>query len=73
VKKITVISRQVSPDLLPGISAGICQTALVDESRMIRNEVETHNRPENGHSAWDAVYNSLPPCDSKLVVYTGHP
>jgi hypothetical protein len=29
--------------LLLGVSAGVYQSALVDESRMIRTQVETHN------------------------------
>jgi hypothetical protein len=34
--KLTAISRQVSLDLLLGVSAGTCQRALVDVSEMIR-------------------------------------
>jgi hypothetical protein len=34
----TVILRQVSPDLLLGVSAGICLRALVDESGEIRTQ-----------------------------------
>jgi len=58
--KFTVISRQVSPDSLLGVSAGICQRALVDESGMIRTQMGTHNRSENGRSAWDALYDTTP-------------
>jgi hypothetical protein len=42
----TAISRQVYPASLPDASAGYCQRALVDESRMIRTQMETHNRSE---------------------------
>jgi hypothetical protein len=60
--KFTAISRQFSPDLLLGVSAGIFQTALVDESGMIRTHMQTHNRSENGRSAWDAL------CDNPVTV-----
>jgi hypothetical protein len=43
--KFTIISRQVSPALLPDVSAGYCQKALVDKSGMIRAQMRTHNRP----------------------------
>jgi hypothetical protein len=36
----------VSPDSLLGVSAGICQKALVRKSGMIRTQLGTHNRPE---------------------------
>jgi hypothetical protein len=36
--------RQVSPVLLLDISAGNCQTALTDESEIIRKQMRTHNR-----------------------------
>jgi hypothetical protein len=55
--KITAISSQVSLDLLLSISAGLCQRALLDESRMIRTQMETHNRSD-GHRAWDALYDT---------------
>jgi hypothetical protein len=48
--KFTAISREVYPDLLVGVSAGICQRALADESGMIRTQKWTHNRSENGRS-----------------------
>jgi hypothetical protein len=38
------IISQVSPDSILGVSAGICQRALMDESGMIRTQVVTHNR-----------------------------
>jgi hypothetical protein len=44
--KFTVISRQVSPASLLGVSAGYCQRAVVDESGMIRTQLETHSRSE---------------------------
>jgi hypothetical protein len=54
------ISRQVSPDSLLGVNAGIWQTAQVDESGMTITHMETYNRSENGRSAWDALYESTP-------------
>jgi hypothetical protein len=56
--KLTHTSGQVSPDSLLGVSAGICQRALVYESKMIRTQMGTH-RSENGRSAWDALYNTF--------------
>jgi hypothetical protein len=44
--------------MLLGVSADICQRALVDESRMIRTQMAMHSRSENGHSAWDALYDT---------------
>jgi hypothetical protein len=58
--KFTAISRHVSPDSLLGVSAGICQRALLDESGMIRTHMGKHNRSENGHSVWDALYDTAP-------------
>jgi hypothetical protein len=43
-KNSVAISHQVSPDWLLDVSAGNCQIALVDESGMIINQMETHNR-----------------------------
>jgi len=40
------ISCQISPALLPDVSAGYCQRALVDESGMIRTQIGMHNRSE---------------------------
>jgi hypothetical protein len=40
------IFRQVSAASLLDVSAGNCQTALVDESGMIRPHTETHNRSQ---------------------------
>jgi hypothetical protein len=42
--KFSAIPRQVSPALVPDISAGYCQSALVDESRMIITQI--HSRSE---------------------------
>jgi hypothetical protein len=42
--KLTGTSRQVFPSSLLHVSAGICQRALVAESRMIRTQIGTHNR-----------------------------
>jgi hypothetical protein len=39
-------SRQVCPVSLLDVSAGICQTAVVDETLMIRSLVRTYNRSE---------------------------
>jgi hypothetical protein len=49
--KFTSISRQVSPDSLLNVSAGMCQIPLVDESGKIRTQMERYNRSENGFSA----------------------
>jgi hypothetical protein len=38
--------RQVSPATLLGVSAGNCQTALVDESGMIITQIRTQYRSE---------------------------
>jgi hypothetical protein len=40
---------------LLGIFAGIFQTALVDESGMIRTQIGTQNRSENGRNARNAL------------------
>jgi hypothetical protein len=37
------ISRQVSPASLLDVSADNCHRALVDESGLIKNQIETHN------------------------------
>jgi hypothetical protein len=44
VGKIYTICLQVSPDSLLGVSAGICQKVLLDESEMIRTRTGTKNR-----------------------------
>jgi hypothetical protein len=53
------------PGPLLGASVGYCQRALVDESRIIRTQMGTHNRSENGRSAWDAL------CDTTQQQYCG--
>jgi hypothetical protein len=58
--KFTAIVRQVFHDLLLGVSAGVCQRALLDESEMIGTLMRMHNRSENGRSAWDALYDTTP-------------
>jgi hypothetical protein len=58
--KFTAISRQLSPDLLLGVSAGICQRGLVDESGMIITQMRTCSTLGNGRSAWDALYDATP-------------
>jgi hypothetical protein len=40
------ISHQVSPTLLLDVCAGNCQRALVDESEIIRNQIQMHSRSE---------------------------
>jgi hypothetical protein len=45
-EKFTDISRQVYPTSLVVVSVGNCQTALVDESRMIRTQTGTHDISE---------------------------
>jgi hypothetical protein len=42
--KFMAISHHVSPALLSDVSADYCQTALAEESGMIRTQVEMHNR-----------------------------
>jgi hypothetical protein len=59
-RKIHAISRQEFPALQLGVSAGICQRALLDESGMIRSHMWTHNISENGRSAWDALHHTTP-------------
>jgi hypothetical protein len=58
--KFTAISLQVPPDSLLGVSAGVCQIDLVDESGVIRIQMGTHSRSENGRSAWDTFYDTAP-------------
>jgi hypothetical protein len=36
---------------LLGVSAGVCQRALMDESGMIRTHMGTHNSSENGRNS----------------------
>jgi len=58
--KLTAFLAKFLPASLLGVSAGICQRALVDESGMIRTQMGTHNRSEIGRSAWDALYDTTP-------------
>jgi len=51
------ISRQLPASLLD-VSAAT--RALVDELRTIITQTGTHNTPENGRSAWDALYDTTP-------------
>jgi hypothetical protein len=55
----TFLAKFVPASLL-GVSAGICQRALVDESGMIRTQMGMPYRSENGCSAWSALYNTTP-------------
>jgi hypothetical protein len=57
--KFTAISCQVCPHLLLGVSAGILQRALVDESGMIITYMGIHNT-EFSRSVWDALYSTTP-------------
>jgi hypothetical protein len=43
------------PASLLGVSVGICQRALLDESGMIITQMGEHSRSENSCSAWDAL------------------
>jgi hypothetical protein len=54
---MTFLSKFLSGSLL-GVTAGILQTALVDELEMIKTHMEKHNRSENCRSAWDALYDT---------------
>jgi hypothetical protein len=36
------------------------QTALVDESEMIKTQVGTHSKSESARTAWDALYDTTP-------------
>jgi hypothetical protein len=59
------ISRQVSPHLLLGVSAGYFQRTLVGESRMIRTWMGKHNR-----SVMVAMYGThcaIPPLSSNSL------
>jgi hypothetical protein len=47
-----------SPASLLGMSAGICQTALIDESGTISTQIGTHDTYENGRNAWYALYDT---------------
>jgi hypothetical protein len=58
--KFTAIFRHVFPALLPDVSADYCRRALVDESGMIRTQMGTHNRSENGCSVWDDLCDTTP-------------
>jgi hypothetical protein len=60
LEKLTDIYRQVYRCFLLDVSAGICQSVLVDESGMIRTEMGTHNRSENGRSPLDALHDTTP-------------
>jgi hypothetical protein len=56
--KFRAISRQIYFPLLPVVSAGYCQRALVDESGTIRTQMGTQNTLKNGRGAWDALCNT---------------
>jgi hypothetical protein len=57
--KLTDISAKFHYSSLIIVSAGICQRALVDDSRMIRTQMRTHSRSENGR----------PQCMGRFVRY----
>jgi hypothetical protein len=48
------------PASLLGVPVGVCQTALLDKSGIVRTQIGTHNRSENGRSAQDALYDTIP-------------
>jgi hypothetical protein len=50
------------PASLLNSSCDTFQRALVDESGMIRTHIRTHNRPENGPTAYD--FCTIPPRNS---------
>jgi hypothetical protein len=56
----TAISCQVSSALLPDISAGNCQRALVNESGMITTQMWNAQYISNGRNAWDALCDTTP-------------
>jgi hypothetical protein len=58
--KLTDFLAKFLPALLLGVSSGICQRAVVDESGMIRTQMGIHSRSENGRSAWNALYDNIP-------------
>jgi hypothetical protein len=58
--KFTTICCQVFSEFLLGVYAGIYQRALVDESGMMRTQMEMHNRSENACSASDSLYDATP-------------
>jgi hypothetical protein len=45
---------------LLGVSVGVYQRAMVNESGVIKSHMGTHNRSENGHSAWDVLHYTTP-------------
>jgi hypothetical protein len=55
--KLKDISHQPPASLLGACSN---QRSLVDESGVIRTQMGMHNRSENGHSTWDALYDTTP-------------
>jgi hypothetical protein len=68
VGKSVDISRQIYPTSQLGVSAGYCQTAVVDESWMIRAQMGKHNR-----SVIVAVYRTpcaIPPRNNKQNIMT---
>jgi hypothetical protein len=46
------------PDSLLGVSCD--QRVLEDESRIMRTQMGTRNRSENGRSTWGALYDTTP-------------
>jgi hypothetical protein len=58
--KLKEISRTVSPCFAIRSIFWYLQITLVDESAMIRTQIGTHNKSENGRIAWDALYNTAP-------------
>jgi hypothetical protein len=44
----------------PVQTAGICQTAMGDETGMIGTQMGRHNRSGNVHRVWGALYDTTP-------------
>jgi hypothetical protein len=58
--KLMDIYSLLSPCFATEIPGDICQTALADESGMMRLQMGTHNRSESDCSAWEALYDTTP-------------
>jgi hypothetical protein len=50
-KSVGTFFAKFFPSSLLGVSAGVCQRALVDESGTIRTQMGAQNKSENGRSA----------------------
>jgi hypothetical protein len=68
--KLMDISHKFLPALILGMSAGICQRAIMNDSGMIRTWMGMHNRAEIGHGdchGGDILICSFLGYDSSLV------